>query len=191
MVERIGLQPRPDCSEGDVLLGLASAGPHAHGYSHIRRILTSEGISYRDPAPFAPKLTIGQVLMQPTRSYTSVVGPVLRQTPAVKAIASVTNGGLMAGLMAMLPAQMAARVDLASWRLPPVFQWLRRTGNLSDADMLGVFNCGLGMVLVVDKLRTVSALKVLRDMGERPLAIGTLVNRSGGDAVRFSGMFGG
>jgi len=187
VVERIGLLPRYDLAESDVLLGLASSGPHSDGYGLIRRILTADGTGYREAAPFAPSMTIGQALTQPTRAYAPVVGAVLRATPAIKAIAAITQGGLQAGLTNMLPAHIAARVDLASWRLPPLFEWLRRTGDLSDADMLRAFNCGLGMVLVVDKLRTVSALKVLRDMGERPLPIGTLVNRTGGDAVRFSG----
>jgi phosphoribosylaminoimidazole (AIR) synthetase len=109
----------------------------------------------------------------------------------IKAIAAITQGGLLGSLTRMLPGQMAARVDLASWRMPPIFQWLRRVGDLPDPDMVRAFNCGLGMVLVIDKLRTVSALKVLRDLGEKPLAIGTLVNRSGGDAVRFSGALAG
>lgn len=191
MVERIGLLPRFDCAEGDVLLGLGSTGPHAHGFGLIRRILTAEGIAYRDAAPFAPAITVGQALMQPTRAYAPVAGAVLRQTPAVKAIAAITQGGLQGSLTRMLPGHMAARVDLASWRMPPIFQWLRRVGGLPDPDMLRAFNCGLGMVLVIDKLRTVSALKVLRELGEKPLAVGTLVNRSGGDPVRFSGALAG
>jgi len=188
MVERIGVLPRFDCAEGDVLLGLASSGPHAHGFGLIRRVLSAEGINYSDTAPFAPTMTVGQALMQPTRAYAPVVGAVLRQTPAIKAVAPVTDGGLLAGLTRMLPPALAARVDLTSWRMPPIFQWLRRTGELPDADLVRSLNCGLGMVLVIDKLRTVSALKVLRDLGEKPLAIGTLVNRSGGDPVRLSGM---
>ena len=190
-VERIGLLPRFDCAEGDVLLGLAASGPHAHGYSLIRRIVSNEGLAYRDPAPFAPNQTLAQALMQPTRAYARVVGAVLRSTPAIKCIAPIAAGGLRGGLARMLPAPMAARVDLSSWRLPALYQWMQQSGGLSAGDLLGNVNCGLGLVLVVDKLRTVSALKALRDMGEKPLAIGTLVHRSGGDPVRFSGALAG
>lgn len=186
-VERIGLLPRYDCAEGDVLLGLAASGPHAHGYGLIRRIVGGSGLSYRDAAPFAPSQSLGGALMQPTRAYAPVVGSVLRATPAIKCVVPVTYGGLSGSLARALPTPLAARIDLTSWRLPPVFHWLQRAGELTNDDLLNCFNCGLGMVLVVDKLRTVSALKVLREMGEKPLAIGTLVNRSGGDPVRFSG----
>jgi len=189
-VERAGLLPRFDCAEGDVLLGLAASGPHAHDFSLIRRIVSNAGLGYRDPAPFAPNQPLAQALMQPTRAYAQVVGAMLRSTSAIKGIAPIAAGGLQAGLARMLPAPMAARVDLSSWRLPALFQWLQQTGNLLTEDMTAHFNCGLGLVLVVDKLRTVSALKALRDLGEKPLAIGTLVNRLGGDPVRFSGAFG-
>ena len=188
-VERMGLLPRFDCTEGDVLLGLAASGPHAHGFGLIRRIVSNEGLGYRNPAPFAAGQSLGQALMQPTRAYARVVGAVLRATPAVKCVMAVTEGGLQGSLARSLPPPLAARIDLASWRLPPLFQWLQRVGELSAGDLLNVFNCGLGMVLVIDKLRTVSALKVLRDMGEKPLAIGTLVNRAGGNPVRYSGGF--
>ena len=188
-VERIGLLPRYDCAEGDVLLGLTASGAHNHGYGLIRRIISGTGLNYRDSAPFSPGQSLGQAFMQPTRAYAPIVGAVLRSTPAAKCIVPVTDGGLTGSVSRALPAPLAARIDLSSWRLPPMFQWLQRAGELSTDDMLNCFNCGLGLVMVVDKLRTVSALKALRDMGEKPFAIGTLVNRTGGNPVRFSGAF--
>ena len=186
-VERPSLLPRFDTAEGDVVLGLAASGAHTHGYAAIRRIVSGEGLGYRDPAPFAQHLSLGQALLQPTRAYAPIIGAVLREATAVKMVIPITEGGLTGSIARQLPAALAARVDLGSWRLPPVFQWLQRTGSLTGAEMTQTFNCGLGMIIVVDKLRTVSALKVLRDRGEKPLAIGTLVPRSGGDPVRFSG----
>lgn len=187
MVERPGLLPRYDIGEGDVLLALASSGAHAHGFAQIRRIVSSEGIGYQDPAPFAPNMPLGHALLQPSRPYAPLMRAVMRDTPAVKAVAVIGDGGLEGSLARLLPAGVAARVDLSSWRLPPLFQWLQNIGELSQEDLLRTFNCGLGIVLVLDKLRMVSALKLLRDLGEKPLAIGTLVARSGGDPVRYSG----
>lgn len=185
--ERTWLLPRPDLAEGDVLLGLASSGAHAHGFTLIRRIVSSQEIGYRDPAPFHPSLSLGQALLTPTRCYVPQVLTVLRETNAVKGIAVVGEGGLTGGMSEALPPALAARIDLASWRMPAVFHWLRQTGNLGASEMLGSFNCGIGTVLMVDKLRTVSVLKTLREMGEKPLAIGTLVLRASGDPVRYSG----
>jgi phosphoribosylformylglycinamidine cyclo-ligase len=187
MVERPALLPRFDITEGDTLLGLAASGAHAHGFAQVRRIVSGVGLGYRDPAPFAPGLQLGQALLQPTRAYAKLVQAVLRDTQAVKCAIPIGDGGLLGSMSRALPAQIAARIDLGSWRLPPVFQWLRAAGAMGQPELLQTFNCGLGLVLVVDKLRMISALKVLRDMGEKPLAVGTLVARSGGDPVRFSG----
>ena len=186
-VERPSMLPRFDAAEGDVILGLAASGVHAHGFAQIRRIVGNEGLGYRDPAPFAPQMPLGQALMQPTRAYAPIIGAVLREATAIKMVIPVTDGGLKGSVARMLPLQLAARIDLSSWRMPSMFQWLQRSGELTGTEMTQTFNCGLGMIIVVDKLRTVSALKVLRDRGEKPLAIGTLVPRSGGDPVRFSG----
>ena len=186
-VERPSQLPRFDATEGDVILGLAASGVHAHGFTQIRRIVSSESLGYRDPAPFAPHVSLGQALLQPTRAYAPIVGAVLREATAVKMVIPITEGGLQGSIAKMLPLQLAARIDLSSWRMPAMFQWFQRTGGLTGLEMTQSFNCGLGMIIVVDKLRTVSALKVLRDRGEKPLAIGTLVPRSGGDPVRFSG----
>ncbi len=187
MVERPALLPRFDVAEGDGLLGLAASGAHAHGYAQIRRIVSGVGLGYRDPAPFAPGLQLGQALLQPTRAYAQLVRAVLRDTQAVKCAIPIGENGIQGSIAKVLPPQMAARIDLGSWRLPPLFQWLKAAGAMGQPELLQTFNCGLGMVLVVDKLRMISALKVLRDMGEKPFAIGTLVLRSGGDPVRFSG----
>ena len=186
-VERTALLPRFDIAEGDGLLGLAASGVHAHGFTQIRRLVSNQGLGYRDPAPFAQGLTLGQALLQPSRAYAPVIRAVLRDTQAVKCIVPVVDGGLVGSLARALPPTLAARIDLSSWRLPPVFHWLRGLDDMPASEMLQTFNCGLGMLLIVDKLRMISALKVLRDVGEKPLAIGTLVDRSGGDPVRFSG----
>ena len=187
MVERPALLPRFDVAEGDGLLGLAANGAHGHGFAEIRRIVSGVGLGYRDPAPFAPGLQLGQALLQPTRAYAMLVRAVLRDTQAVKCAIPIGEGGISGSLSRVLAPQLAARIDLGSWRLPPLFQWLKAAGAMGQPELLQTFNCGLGMVLVVDKLRMISALKVLRDLGEKPLAIGALVARSGGDPVRFSG----
>jgi phosphoribosylformylglycinamidine cyclo-ligase len=185
--ERTGLLPRADMRDGDVLLGMGSRGLQTSEFGQIRRIVNALGLHYHDGAPFAPGLVLGEALLRPARCYAPYVLPVLMETKSVKGVIYVSEGGLAGSIIRSLPVQLAARVDLRSWRMPSVFQWLLRTSDLSQEAMISTFNCGIGLILVVDKLRTVSALKRLRDLGEKPFAIGALAQRPGGDAIHFSG----
>jgi phosphoribosylformylglycinamidine cyclo-ligase len=165
---------------GDVLLGLASSGPHSNGFSLIR------GILERGQADLAQKIagvtgerTLGETLLEPTRIY---VKPVLALLGGcnVKGMAHITGGGLSENTHRMFPDTLAARIDARSWPRPPIFDWLQRQGNIDDAEMHRVFNCGIGFVLVVAPDAADAAIGRLAASGETVYTIGTVVSRAAG-----------
>ena len=171
----------PDTSsmrEGDVLLALASSGPHSNGYSLIRKIVERSGLSYSDPAPFKKDEKLGSALLTPTRIY---VKPLLKALSAttIKGLAHVTGGGLVDNVPRMLPASLTAAIDATAWSLPPVFAWLKKTGNVTAAEMARAFNCGVGMVVVVGKESEGAVREVLEKEGETVYRIGELRAKRG------------
>ena len=158
--ERGNLLPRP-IAEGDVLLGLASSGVHSNGFSLARRIVEASGLGWTDPAPFAPDQTLGQALMTPTRIYVRAM-LALHRAGLLKAAAHITGGGLPGNLPRVLPENTVAALT-ASWPVPPVFTWLARIGKVAPAEMLRVFNCGVGMVLVVSDPEAATAILQAED----------------------------
>ena len=131
---------------GDVLLGLASSGPHSNGYSLIRKILEVSGADVN--REFDNGKTLGETLLEPTKIY---VKPLLRlfKEVEIKALSHITGGGLQENLPRVLPKQAKAVVNTSAWSLPKVFQWLQQEGNVDRLEMYRTFNCGIGMILVV------------------------------------------
>ncbi len=148
-VERTQLLPRSDLKEGDALIGMASSGIHSNGYSLVRKILRDTGAELAAPPPFrSDHATLGEALLEPTRIYVSPLMPLIRHGK-IKAMAHITGGGVTDNLPRVLPHALSASLDLGSWAMPDVFHWLMQAGQVSEAEMLRTFNCGLGMVLVV------------------------------------------
>jgi phosphoribosylformylglycinamidine cyclo-ligase len=158
-------------AEGDAVLGLASSGAHSNGYSLIRKIIAVKGIDLS--ARFHGR-TLGDVILEPTRIY---VKPVLKlvQSVAVKGLAHITGGGLIENVPRVLPERFAARIERAAWPAPPLFGWLKEQGNIADAELYRVFNCGIGMVAVVSAGDADAALKTLQSAGETAWRIGRVV----------------
>jgi phosphoribosylformylglycinamidine cyclo-ligase len=181
-VERSSLLPRKDLEFGDVILALPSSGVHANGLSLVRRIVEQSGLRLSDPAPFAPGKTLGEALLTPTRIYVRPILETIRTTGAVKALAHITGGGLTDNIPRVLPADLAAEIDLGAFMLPPVFAWLQGEARLDQDEMLRTFNCGIGMIVVV---AASDVERVLQHLGEETRPIGALVERGGGDAIRF------
>ena len=185
-VERTGLLPRPDVAEGDVLLGLASSGVHSNGFSLVRKIVELSGLGFDAPAPFAPELSLGRALLEPTRIYVKPLLAAIRATGAIKAMAHITGGGFVDNIPRVLPDALAASVDLNAVAVPPVFGWLSKTGGVAEPEMLRTFNCGVGMIVVVAPDAADAVTAALADEGETVMRLGTLVPRTG-EGVEFSG----
>ncbi|KAK4146364.1 phosphoribosylglycinamide synthetase [Dichotomopilus funicola] len=172
--------PRRDAMvEGDVLLGLASSGVHSNGFSLVRRIIASRGLQYTDPCPWStssPPQTVGDALLTPTRIYVKPLLTALSNVPnAIKGMAHITGGGLTENIPRMLPPHLSGEVDIGSWDVPAVFNWL---GQLVEpAEMARAFNNGLGMVLAVDAARAEEVAAVLKKEGETVWTVGRLVTR--------------
>jgi len=168
--------------EGDVLLGLASNGVHSNGYSLVRKVVEKAGLGWADPSPFSEG-TVGEALLAPTRLYVKQALAAIR-AGGVHALAHITGGGLTENLPRVLPEGLGADIDLTSWTLPPVFDWLARTADLSEAELLKTFNSGIGMIVVVAADRAEALTALLTEHGETVSRLGTVTGQEG---VRYSG----
>jgi len=178
-VERGALLPK-GVTAGDHVLGLASAGVHSNGFSLVRRIVQAAGLAWADPAPYSPRETVGESMMTPTRIYVPAV-LALHRAGLLKAAAHITGGGLPGNLPRVLPDGTVAALN-AKWPVPPVFHWLARTGGVAVEEMLRVFNCGIGMALVVSDPD--AAVAVLEREGETVFRIGVIEASAGPASVR-------
>jgi phosphoribosylformylglycinamidine cyclo-ligase len=187
-VERSSLLPRKDIALGDVILALPSSGVHANGFSLVRRIVAQTGLSWNDPAPFAPDLTLGQALLTPTRIYVRQILDTIRGSDAVKALAHITGGGLTDNIPRVLPTGLAAEIDLGAFALPPVFAWLQREARLDQEEMLRTFNCGIGMILIASPEDVES---VLEHLDGETRVIGAIGACERGEPIRYGGRLAG
>jgi phosphoribosylformylglycinamidine cyclo-ligase len=177
--ERGDLLPRA-VAPGDTILGLASTGVHSNGFSLVRRLVEASRLRWTDTAPFAPQEALGRALLTPTRIYVRSV-LALHRAGLLKAAAHITGGGLPGNLPRVLPDNTAAALTV-SWPVPPVFGWLARTGGIAAAEMLRVFNCGIGMALVVSNPE--AAIRLLQAAGETVSRIGVIEAAAGAASVR-------
>ncbi len=163
---------------GDAVLGLASSGAHSNGYSLIRKII--ELVRPDMNADFHGQL-FAHAVMAPTRIYVKPLLALMQALP-VKGMAHITGGGLTENIPRVLPESVTAIVDSKSWALPPLFQWLQSAGNVADAEMHRVFNCGIGMAVVVAAADADRAMDLLRAAGETVYRIGRIESRRTGQA---------
>jgi phosphoribosylformylglycinamidine cyclo-ligase len=178
-VERDQLITGASVAPGDTVLGLASSGVHSNGFSLVRRIVADSRVAWTAPAPFARDTTLAEALLAPTRIYVKS-GLSLARRGLVKAMAHITGGGLVENVPRVIPDTMTVEIDATKWTLPPVFAWLAKEGGVSAAEMTRVFNCGIGMIAVVDAGAVAEATKLLRESGEQVFEIGRVVDRREG-----------
>jgi phosphoribosylformylglycinamidine cyclo-ligase len=166
--------------EGDALIGLSSSGPHANGFSLIRKILETSRADLARPVPdVTGSRTLGDTLLEPTRIYAKPVLSLLAEIE-VKGMAHITGGGLTENTHRMFPEGLAARIDTSRWPRPPIFDWLQREGNVATDEMHRVFNCGIGLIIVVAPGDAASALARLTACGESARVIGSVERRRPG-----------
>ncbi len=179
-VERGAVLPRA-AAVGDVLLGLASSGPHSNGYSLIRKIVAQSGLAWDAPSPFGGG-TVAEALITPTRIYVKSCLAAMRASAGVRSFAHITGGGLTENIPRVLADDLAARIDLSSWQRPAVFDWIAKEGGVEETEMRRAFNCGIGMVVVVAADAEASVRAALEGEGESVSRIGEIIPRAG-DAV--------
>ena len=163
---------------GDVVLGLASSGAHSNGYSLIRKILERAKPDLTMPLGGVP---LADAVMAPTRIYVKPLLALL-QADHVKGMAHITGGGLTENIPRILPDHLTAVIERGEWTLPPLFQWLQQEGQVADAEMHRVFNCGIGMVVIVAAADAGAAMQLLAAAGEQVHHIGLIKARDEGQA---------
>ncbi|MCB1378359.1 MAG: phosphoribosylformylglycinamidine cyclo-ligase [Alphaproteobacteria bacterium] len=187
-VERKDILPKSDVAPGDVILGLASTGPHSNGYSLVRKLVKKSKLDYAATAPFAQGQTLGDVLLMPTRIYVKSLLKALRGGKGIKALAHITGGGFIENIPRVLPRTTVAEIDLDAVPFTPVFGWLQQVGNVAEREMLRTFNCGIGMVVVVEAKAATAVSAGLRRSGETVVRLGTIRKRKKDeDQVALSG----
>jgi phosphoribosylformylglycinamidine cyclo-ligase len=183
--ERDALLPRPNIGAGDMVLGLASSGIHSNGYSLARRVAEKSGLPWDAPAPFDKSKTLGEALLTPTRIYVKSCLAAMRETTALKGLAHITGGGFPDNIPRVLPEGAGVALDLARVPVLPVFKWLAATGGIAEPEMLRTFNCGIGVIAIVDAGGADAISDVLTRAGETVVRLGR-VTAAGAGAQRVS-----
>jgi phosphoribosylformylglycinamidine cyclo-ligase len=158
---------------GDIVIGLASSGPHANGFSLIRRLLAE----HSTPPTLSDGRTVREVCLTPTHIYRRAVESLINALP-VQAFAHITGGGLLENIPRVLPEGMAVSLDRKCWPQPEVFTWLKQAGDLDDQEFYRTFNAGIGMIAIVSPQDIVKALSVLDSLGEKAWEIGVVVQQA-------------
>lgn len=172
VVEKADILSPDNINTGNILLGLESSGPHSNGFSLIRKVLELSS------APLDTDLdgsTLGDALLAPTKIYVKPLLELIKQCE-VPGIAHITGGGLTENLPRILPEHSCANIQLDSWPQPAIFKWLQDNGNITNAEMLKTFNCGIGMVVVLNDSDVATAQKVLNDHQINSFIIGSIAN---------------
>jgi len=178
VVEKANIIQSDNIVPGDIVVGLASSGIHANGYSLVRKILEDNKSLDLDKTDPLLGTTPKAAILEPTRIY---VKPVLAliKVIKVKGIAHITGGGFHENLPRMLPKEVGIAIDLQAIHAPPIFDWLEAKGGLDRMEMYHIYNMGMGMALVVDKEDVARTLNLLRDNGETPFIAGAITARPG------------
>ena len=155
---------------GDALLGLASSGAHSNGYSLIRKIIENGKIDLSTDLNGIPLVDL---IMSPTRIYVKPLLELMRHLP-IKGMAHITGGGLVENIPRVLPENIMAILQKSAWEMPPLFHWLQQQGNITDSEMHRVFNCGIGMVIIIAQEHIETATEILKSAGETVWQIGTI-----------------
>ena len=179
VVERERIIDGSKVKAGDKIIGLSSVGPHSNGFSLIRKILE------RDPQVLDQNPEMAAELLAPTKIYVKSVLAALEEID-IHALAHITGGGITENLPRVLPKECTAIIDRASWKQASCFDWLQKTGNVEELEMLKTFNCGIGMILVVDASESEKALNLFNKLGEQAQIIGEVETQSGNlEQVRY------
>ncbi|MFC3337701.1 phosphoribosylformylglycinamidine cyclo-ligase [Paracandidimonas soli] len=165
---------------GDVVLGLASSGAHSNGFSLLRRILSHANATPDQDFGGRP---LGDVVMEPTRIYVkAVLAALAKHGDAIRGLAHITGGGLLDNVPRILQPGLSARLHRDAWTMPRLFSWLQQQGGVADAEMHRVFNCGIGMVIVVPADQADAVAATLAGEDQEVFRLGEITEQAEGQA---------
>lgn len=181
IAEKKELITSSSAEEGDVIIGMSSSGLHSNGFSLVRKIISDHKL---DLAATSPELngTLGEALLTPTKIYAKAINQ-LKQAVSIKGISHITGGGFDENIPRALPEGLGAEINAGSWKVPAVYDFLSTQGGLTAREMMGIFNMGIGMAVIVSKQDAEQAVSVLQEAGEPAAVIGTVKIGAGVDVV--------
>ena len=160
---------------GDIIIGLPSNGLHSNGFSLVRHVTKLIDADLNEPSPYDSSRTLVDTLLEPTHIYVPACLNVIANGK-IKALAHITGGGLLENIPRVLPSTCGVKIDGAHWNAPPVFNWLQKSGNITDEEMARTFNCGIGMVVIVKNEDQEDTIKEFIKQGEMAVKIGEVIN---------------
>lgn len=172
IVEKAAIIDGSKVAAGDKLIGIASSGPHSNGYSLIRKVIERSNTPLTETLEDKP---LAEHLLEPTRIYVKPLLELIKQVP-VHAMAHITGGGITENLPRVLPEGLSASINLNAWQFPTIFQWLQEKGNITQADMLTTFNCGIGMIVCVAAEDEAATIACLIEQGEQAFGVGEIIS---------------
>lgn len=181
LVDRDKIIDGSEISFGDVVLGLASSGLHSNGFSLVRKIILEEQKLSLDYIPPEIGMPLGEALLIPTKIYVQTILTLINKGLRLKGIAHITGGGFFDNIPRILPKNCKVVIEKGAWEWPPIFKYLQELGKISEEEMYHVFNCGIGMVMVVDKGSLEDIETFLSALGERAYILGTVERRLEGE----------
>ena len=164
--------------EDDILIGIESSGPHSNGFSLIRKIIKDANLN-KDQYE-----SIVELAMKPTHLYPNLIMDLINKFD-IHGMAHITGGGLTENIPRSIPKNLSASINTASWDTPEIFKWLQVNGNLNDEDMFRIFNCGIGMVLIVREEDSEAVLDEINEHNFKCFNIGALINKENNNSVVF------
>ena len=176
ITERENLISKNKVTKGDIILGLESSGIHSNGFSLVRKIIHENNINLKNRLPFN-STSLGQFLLQPTKIYVKSLTKCFKYKNAISGIAHITGGGLILNPPRILPEEYCIKFDMNAFKLPPIFNWLKKIGNIGDYEFLKTFNCGIGMMVIVKPEFSEIIFKELKTTGQNVWKIGKVFPR--------------
>ena len=164
--------------ENDVLIGIESSGPHSNGFSLIRKIIKDSNLNKEE------YLSMVELALKPTHLYPNLIMKLVSNFD-IHGMAHITGGGLTENIPRSIPENLSASIDTSSWVMPEIFKWLQANGSLEDEDMFRIFNCGIGMVLIVKEDDSIEILKEIKNHNFKCFSIGKLINKQNNNSVVF------
>lgn len=175
-VERENLLTGAQAQDGDILLGLLSSGLHSNGFSLVRKLINDIGLKYSDQCEFSPELSWSEALLTPTKIYVKSCLEALK-LDGITGLAHITGGGLIDNPPRAFSSNLTASIDAGRWVLPPVYQWIAKTGRIANTELTRTFNCGIGMIVIVNPAHVIPVTSKLTQYGETVFKIGCLKSR--------------